>query len=42
MVSHTMYIHKMARYLTGDPNCEDHWKDAKGYRNLVRRALRKP
>jgi hypothetical protein len=41
MVSHTMYIHKMARYLTGDPNCEDHWKDAKGYRNLVRRALRK-
>jgi hypothetical protein len=39
MVSHTMIVHKMARYLTGDPNCADHWKDERGYRYLVVKDL---
>jgi hypothetical protein len=41
MVSHTMIIHKMARYLTGDPNCADHWDDIKGYRRLPHRLLKR-
>jgi hypothetical protein len=39
MVSHTMHVHKMARYLTGDPSCEDHWKDYDGYGELVVKDL---
>lgn len=32
---------KMARIVCGDPNCEDHWNDIKGYAELAKRSIEK-
>lgn len=33
---------KIARILSGDPNCKDSWDDIAGYANLVGEDLQKP